>query len=360
VLYLLIACEQDRFISIFRKVFTMRKILGFFQKELSICNEEKAKIDNEIHRANLDVEFVRKTIDKIVSESDCTYDVFYANGNDMTFVTREISSLKLKEEDLANFISSKSDQLAILQNRINSITEMINECHKIDYKESSITPGVNIIQIQEAERQRIARDIHDSVVQKLAALIHKSEFAMRVIDSDSLRAKLELDIINQVVRECIAELREIISNLRPMSLDDLGFEIALRRNIAQINSVTDMQIILKYNITDDVEIEPIISVTVLRIIQELCSNAIKYSQGSKISIEISALDNRLSISFEDDGVGFLGFNDSSPLNNNKSGFGLPILKERVKQLDGYINAGKSKNNTGMRYDIEIPIENKEK
>ena len=338
----------------------MKKILEFFQKELIDCNENKAKIENEIHRANLDIEFVKKTIKKIAFESDSTYDVFYANGNDITFVTREIASLKQKEDDLTNLIFVKNTELEEFEARKKMIDKMIIECNKVGGYENPSVPKVNTIQIQEAERQRIARDIHDSIVQKLAALIHKSEFAMRVIDSDPLRAKLELDVINKIVRECIDELREIISNLRPMSLDDLGLEITLRRNIAQFNNTTDMSIDLKYNINDTVDIKPVVSVTVLRIIQELCSNAIKYSDGSKINIEIFVKDNDMIISFEDDGIGFSGFDDNSTMNNDNSGFGLPILKERVKLLSGYIKAGKNKDNRGLRYDIKIPLYNKEK
>ena len=338
----------------------MTKILEFFQKELKVCNENKVRIENEIHRANLDIEFVRKTKKKIISESDSTYDIFYANGNDVKFITREVSSLKQKEEDLSNSIIGKSADLEGFENRINTIRKMIVECDKVDHKNNSSIPVVNTIQIQEAERQRIARDLHDSIVQKLVALIHKSEFAMRVIDSDSLRAKLEMKVINKVARECIDELREIISNLRPMSLDDLGLEITLRRNIAQFNNTTDMSIDLKYNINDIVDIEPVVSVTVLRIIQELCSNAIKYSDGSKINIEISVINNELIIMFEDNGIGFSGFDDNNTLNNNNSGFGLPILKERVKLLGGYIKVGKDKDNRGLRYDIKISLHNEEK
>jgi len=338
----------------------MKKIVRFFQKELNSCNENKAEIENEIHRAGLDIEFVRKTKKQIISESDSTCNIFYANGNDVTFVTREISSLKQKEEDLTNFISNKKTELEKIQKRIDSISEMISECDKINYIDKSVVQDVNIIQIQEAERQRIARDIHDSIVQKLVALIHKSEFAMRVVDSDPLRAKLEIDVINKIVRECIDELREIISNLRPMSLDDLGLEITLRRNIAQICNTTDMRIDLNYNVIDAVNIEPIVAVTVLRIIQELCSNAIKYSKGSEINIKISSQDNSLNISFEDDGVGFLGFDDNSISNNTNSGFGLPILKERVKLLNGCIEFGKNSENKGARYDIQIPFHKEEK
>lgn len=337
----------------------MTKIQEFFQNELKSYNESKVIIENEIRRANLDIQFVTKTKKKIISETDNTYDVFYANGNDNTFNSREISSLKLKEDDLTKLIIAKSNELEQVENRINYINEMISECNKFNYKENSSMLEINILQIQEAERQRIARDIHDSIVQNLTVLIHKSEFAMKVMDSDIIRAKLELSVINKVVRECINELREIISDLRPMSLDDLGIEVTLKRMIAQIENTTDMRIYYKYNINDSVEVKPIISITVLRIIKELCSNAIKYSKGNNINIEISVKDKNLCICFEDDGIGFTGFDDKSVLKNN-SGFGLPILKDRIKLLSGCIKFSNNLKNTGTRYDIEIPLYNEER
>lgn len=337
----------------------MTKIQEFFQNELKSCNENKVKIENEIRRANLDIQFVTKTKKKIISEIDNTYDVFYANDNDTTFNSREISSLKLKEDDLTKLIIAKSNELEQIENRINYINEMISECNKFNYKEKNSIPEVNILQIQEAERQRIARDIHDSIVQNLTVLIHKSEFAMKIMDSDILRSKLELSVINKVVRECINELREIISDLRPMSLDDLGMEVTLKRMISQIESTTDMVIYYEYNINENVDVKPIISITVLRIIKELCSNAIKYSEGNNINIQISIKEKSLYICFEDDGIGFSGFADKSVLKNN-SGFGLPILKDRIKLLGGCIKFSENMKNTGTRYDIEIPLYNEER
>ena len=75
--------------------------------------------------------------------------------------------------------------------------------------------------MQEADRQRIARDIHDTVVQGLTALIHKNEFVGKIFETDKQRAQLELKKNNNVIRDSINELRNIIFDLRPMSLEDL-------------------------------------------------------------------------------------------------------------------------------------------
>jgi two-component system sensor histidine kinase DegS len=338
----------------------MKKIQKFFQTELETCNEKKSRIENEIHRANLDIQFVIKTRKKIISESDDTSHIFYANGNDSTFNNREISSLRLKEDKLKNLIAVRTDELGDVQKRIDYIHDMISECDQFNYKVNSSHSETDILQIQEAERQRIARDIHDSIVQNLTVLVHKSEFAMKVIDSDTLRTKLELGVINKIVKDCIKELREIIADLRPMSLDDLGLEVTLKRKIAEIDNSTDMNIKLNYYIEDNININPTISVTILRIIQELSSNAIKYSQGKNIFIDISNSENNLYICFEDDGIGFTEFDNKSILNNKNSGFGLPILKERIHLLSGNIKVDKNKNNTGTRYHIEIPLNYEER
>lgn len=337
----------------------MTKVQDFFQNELKCCNENKVIIENEIRRANLDIQFVTRAKVKMISESDNTYDIFYTNSNDTTFNSREISSLVLKEDDLSKYIIEKNNELGQIENRINTINEMILECEIANHKVNSLIPDIKILQIQEAERQRIARDIHDSIVQNLTVLIHKSEFTMKVMDTDIIRAKLELSVINKMVRECINELREIISDLRPMSLDDLGMEITLKRMITKIENTTDMKIFCEYNINDYVDIEPIILVTVLRIIKELCSNAIKYSEGNSINIEVSVKNENLCVSFEDDGVGFCNFSEKSVINNN-SGFGLSILRDRIKLLNGSFEVGKNIENIGTRYDIEIPLYNEER
>lgn len=337
---------------------TMNKILEYFHEELSQNNEYKKKIEDEIHRAEIDIEFISKAKQKMYSELDNTYNIFSANDPDINFNSREISSLNDKINQLNCFVEKQSDELKCIENKIAVLSEMITEYNRITQKDNTAMSGFDILKIQEIERQRIARDIHDSTVQKLTALIHKSEFTMKVIENDPMRAKIELEIMNKVAKDCISDLRGIIFNLRPMSLDDLGMEITIRRAIAQLNSMTDMNINLDFNSDIKFEINPIISITVLRIIQELCSNSIKYSQGKNININITIDDSMIYVVFFDDGIGIKETDISSDRKDN-TGFGIQFLRERVRLLGGIIVLEKNGDNEGIRYKIEIPCHNEE-
>lgn len=332
------------------------KILDFFQNELNICNENKARIEDEIHRAKIDIDFLKIAEEKIKSETDTTYNIFYANNNQENFENQEITKLLNNIKLLEDLVYKKNDELNSINSRIAEIDEALEDYSKKISNESNVdNHNIEILKIQEAERQRIARDIHDTVVQRLTVLLHKSEFSLKVIDSDPIRTKLELEVINRIIKQCIDELREIILDLRPMSLDDLGLEVTLKRIIDQISASSNININFEFKCNNKINFNSVISISALRIIQELCSNAIKYSKGNEINIDILTDDKYLYIYFEDNGIGYDGFYDEELSCKSNSGLGIPILKDRVKLLNGNINVGKNKNSVGTRYEIEIPI-----
>lgn len=342
------------------------KILEFFQSELNKFIENKTRVENDIRRAKLDLQALKDVETRILSESDNTFSLFYAN-NAESINSKELISLKNSERDLTKNISSLESELEYVSERIKLMQDMIMQVNQSEntYTNSSNSiktysqfSKIDILKIQEEERQRIARDIHDSVVQKLTVLYHKSEFAMKVMDTDPIRTKLEMEVINNIIKQCIDELREIILDLRPMSIDDLGLKITISGLIEQLKGSTQIDIQFEYLIDDDVIILPEISITIMRIIQELCSNAIKHSHGTSINISLSLSDNNIKIFFEDDGIGLdqLYHSDSC---NTKTGFGLPILNERIHLLNGSIKVGKNKSNVGTCYQIMIPINSEE-
>jgi len=82
--------------------------------------------------------------------------------------------------------------------------------------------GIRIIKAQEEERQRVAREIHDGPAQSMSNIVLKAEICERLVDSDPEKAKDELRTLKSVVRDTLRDVRKIIYDLRPMSLDDLG------------------------------------------------------------------------------------------------------------------------------------------
>lgn len=111
-------------------------------------------------------------------------------------------------------------------------------------------------------------------------MIHKIELSSLYIDQDPIKAKLELSLVNQVLKKTIDEIRNIIFDLRPMTFDDLGFKAAVERLLLNINE--NQKYFMETDI-DDVSCENnLILVTLYRVIQECLNNIDKHAEAEKI------------------------------------------------------------------------------
>ena len=209
---------------------------------------------------------------------------------------------------------------------------------------------LEILDVQEKERQRIARDLHDTSLQNLTHLVHKLELASIYMDRDVVQAKLELATINKNLKEVIEDIRNTIFDLRPMSFDDLGLKEAferlftvLKENNKSIDFDTDIGNIICEN--------ELVRIAIYRIVQEACGNAIEHSGGNKIKVRIVEEEKCCKIVVKDNGKGFTAEDLSDKDNKN---FGVTIMKERVNLLDGKINFY-SVIGGGTEIRIEIPL-----
>lgn len=204
------------------------------------------------------------------------------------------------------------------------------------------------LNIQELDRQRIARDLHDSSLQTLAHLIHKLELSSQYIDKDVIQAKLEIASVTKSMREVIQEIRNIIFDLRPMSFDDLGLKDSLENLLDTVRINSQMEIrkeIQNITCTDEG-----ILMGIFRIVQECCSNAARYSEGTKLSVILKEEENQIFLEIEDNGVGF----DIEEMEGKEKHFGLSIIKERVSILSGKIEIFSEKGK-GTKYCIVLPV-----
>lgn len=207
--------------------------------------------------------------------------------------------------------------------------------------------SLTVLKIQEEDRQRIARDLHDTSLQNLAHLIHKIELSSMYIDKDPIRAKLELSVVNKNLKEIIDEIRNTIFDLRPMSFDDLGLKATFERMICNINE--DLAFKIEADI-DEVSCDnDLILATIYRVVQECFSNAIKHSGGTKIIFKCKCIDQRCIIEMVDDGRGFT----DEDLKKDKH-FGISVVKERVNLLGGTIVIDSNKG-VGTRLLIDVPL-----
>ena len=215
----------------------------------------------------------------------------------------------------------------------------------------------SLLETQENERQRISRELHDSTVQNLTAMVHMAELCSKLVDMDPIRCKLELNKMIKNLREIIDDTRKMIYNLRPMSFDDIGLDITIERALDKLEATGTKKIHFVVEGTP-YQLKPIIGITLLRIIQEACSNAICHANPTLIHVLLRYEQGGITVIVEDDGTGFdVHILDERPRDDN-SGFGMSMMKERVYLLSGSIQID-SKIGVGTKIIVKVPISNKE-
>ncbi|WMM26855.1 sensor histidine kinase [Tissierella sp. MB52-C2] len=238
-----------------------------------------------------------------------------------------------------------------LMGNANNISDTVDELSKKHYL------GIKIIEAQEEERQKVARDIHDGPAQSLANVIVKAELCEKLLDMNQERAKDELNNLKGIIRLTLKEVRRIIYDLRPMSLDDLGLIPTLERYISIFQEETEIKVAFKpYGKFDD--LDSAVQVAIFRIIQEALSNIQKHSQAQSATIIIEKTLNKINLLIIDNGVGFNPDDYKKGCNSISSGFGLMSIRERVELLNGKFNITSS-SNVGTKISLSMPLVDEE-
>ena len=234
--------------------------------------------------------------------------------------------------------------------RLNVLNSYIDTLKDVLY-EKAPTKNLSVLDIQEKERQRIARDLHDTSLQNLAHLVHKIELASMYIDKDVFEAKMELATIHKSLKAVIEEIRNTIFDLRPMHFDDLGLKESFERLFVKLKDA-NTAIDFETNIGEIHSDNELILMTIFRVVQEASSNAVKHSGGNKISVVIEQINKNCNIMIKDNGKGFTSEDLEAKANKH---FGIPVMKERVNLLGGSMTI-ESESGNGTTIKMSIPVE----
>ncbi len=217
--------------------------------------------------------------------------------------------------------------------------------------------GLKIIKAQEEERQRVARDIHDGPAQMMSNVVLKAEICERLIDVDPEKARMELQNLKKIMRDSLQDVRKIIYNLRPMSLDDLGLVPTLQRYVLTFQEETGISVSFNTRGSQP-ELKSVISLTVFRIVQEALSNVAKHAKANTVVMQLEFLEDSLKLFVYDDGVGFDAARLKERNEDISSGFGLVSMRERIELLGGDMRIS-SEPGKGTRLNIIIPLAREE-
>lgn len=210
--------------------------------------------------------------------------------------------------------------------------------------------AVKVLKAQEEERQRVARDIHDGPAQIMANVILKAELCDKLINIDIDKSKAELQNLKEIVRESLKDIRRIIYDLRPMSLDDLGLITTIDRYISSFKHESNVDVV--FNVSgEEKELNSMLSLTIFRIFQEALNNIKKYAKAKNVKVIFYFDKEAINFKIEDDGIGFDTQNIDIDYKNK--GFGISSMSERVKLLDGKFTIN-SKVGIGTKVLVTLP------
>jgi signal transduction histidine kinase len=201
-----------------------------------------------------------------------------------------------------------------------------------------------VVTAQEAERRRLALELHDETGQALTSILLGLKSVEEAPDLE--RAQRALAQVRELVRSTLQDVRQLAVDLRPAALDDFGLVPALDRLVAGFREQTGIAVDFHSSLSDRLPAD--YETALYRIVQESLTNVVKHARAEKVSIVLTPKENAVSVVIEDDGVGF------EPATAREAGLGLVGMRERVALLGGRFEI-ESRPGAGTTFVAEVPL-----
>ena len=216
----------------------------------------------------------------------------------------ERDKLEIRLRYLYNVVV-RAEQMALSIGSVLSYlsTQVSGVLWKIEAVQKDKFVGARIIKATEEERYRISREIHDGPAQDLANVLFMTTITERLMDQDIAEAKKTFAELREEIRRCLTSVRQIIFDMRPMALDDLGLPQAVEQLIQLFGERRKLRGTFSlegayYALPKHVEI------AIFRIVQEALNNVVHHAKTDKVRIRMHYTDQALTVLVADDGVGF--------------------------------------------------------
>ena len=255
-----------------------------------------------------------------------------------------------KAIDFESEVTNTSSRKIMVECHVSVIDN--NKCHSL-VKIHDLTDKIHqeagriatIIKTQEEERNRVASDLHDSIGQQISALKFYFDSIQKQKD-EKLRIQL-LKKTEALIDNVSDEIRNICFQLMPRSVEKFGIGQSIKQLADLIHFSTGIKFDVKIEEKTN-KLDPNVSMSVYRVIQEFVNNSIKHAKCKNIGIHLSIKPKLLTLSMTDDGIGFT--NDASL----KKGNGIDNINLRIKYLKGELDFNPEKNK-GVKLNIAIPL-----
>ncbi len=195
------------------------------------------------------------------------------------------------------------------------------------------------------ERNRLARDLHDAVTQKLFGVVLAAESGTALLQRDVTQAAAQLALVRDLAREAMEELRSVIVHLRPAALESQGLAVALAKHVEVLSRSHDREIALA--VEGDEPVAAAVEGDIFRIAQEALHNAVRHAGAARIAVRLRCEPDGVQLTVTDDGSGF----DTGAVRSRS--LGLTTMAERARAAGGTL-AIESAPGAGTTVRLEVP------
>jgi signal transduction histidine kinase len=199
------------------------------------------------------------------------------------------------------------------------------------------------------ERNRIAREIHDTVAHYLTVVNVQLEAAEKLGEAQPERAIEQVRRARRLALDCLREVRRSVAALRTSSLEELSLPRALGKLVGDFSSSTGLDVQLHVDLPDDARLAPETAQTLYRTAQEGLTNVQRHAHAAHVRVSLQRQNGHLELAVQDDGVG-----PAADRADDGAGFGLQGLRERVALLGGDLAFGPARPR-GTRLVVSVPI-----
>lgn len=321
------------------------------EKFSKLLNYNRSQVNQRFSQVLTAIEKEQIAIDTIIAEK-------HRSGwqGEITFTNREGQTIWLDLSMVPVTIKKGASELLIVCFDSTERKKAEQEVERLTIESSNAKINQQkiisskIIENQENEQNRIAKEIHDGIGQMLTGL----KFSLESINlEDKEKAAQKIDYLKQLSLDIIKGVRTATFNLMPPELSDHGIVSSLTKLCLELSKLTGKKISF-YNKTQfDQRLDSLIEINIYRLTQEAINNAIKYADSTHIVVQLSHSQSLLSITIDDNGKGF-DIQAVEKKRNSESGMGLVFMKERVHYINGRVFLH-SIPGEGTRITFNIPI-----
>jgi signal transduction histidine kinase len=267
------------------------------------------------------------------------------------YVADKIDEEGFSEEDREVLILlANHAAIAIENSRLYEVARDAERTRQIERTAKEMT--TRILQAQEQERKRIARELHDETAQSLSTILITLDLYEPFLPVDNDLLRKGFDRVRELARRTLDETRALSHNLRPTILDDVGLVAALEWYADEHLHTFGVPVEVHAETVDNLPLTPDQDIAIFRIAQEALNNSGKYAEASKASVSLTVGGQTARLVIEDDGK---GFDTETPSAQRKDGgFGLYGMRERTALLDGTLTV-ESTPGEGTRITAMIPL-----